>query len=375
MGAILPLLTLSLLSFGEPAAVAALGVGLYSAGRLIASPFVGAAAVRLGPTRASMASLALLAVGALACAAAPTVGLFFVGALLFGTGHAAVHVSRQAQIDDLVHDHQRARALTTLAGLWRVSYFIGPLLGAAVIAAAGLPWAYVMSAGSILLGMVALRLAPAWRDRHAGRRPDSHVPIGELVSHTLPTLRTLGVAVLLTGALRQIRTVVIPLWGAHIGLDDHTISVIFSVSSAVDMALFLPAGYVMDRWGRAWTAVPSSLVLALGTVMLLGVSNAAGLVAAGVVLGLGNGWGSGVIMTLGADVAPERGRAQFIGVWMALQDAGGLAGPALLAAGTAISFTLGFAATGAVGVVTAGAMLRWIPPWPTRRPAQADRLA
>lgn len=375
VGAILPLLTLSLLDFGSPATVASLGVGLYSLGRLIASPFVGALVERLGSTRASMAALGLLGVGALACAAAPGVLPFLAGAVVFGAGHAAVHVSRQAQVDDLVADHQRARALTTLAGLWRVANFVGPLLGAAVIVAVGLSWTYVMSAGFIAAGMVALRLAPAWRRRHYRHAPEHRVGLAEVVRHTAPTLRTLGIAVVLTGALRQLRNVVIPLWGAHLGLDDHTISVIFSISAAVDMVLFVPAGYVMDRWGRKWTAVPSSLLLAAGTVMLLGTSDAVGLAIAGMVLGLGNGWGSGVLMTLAGDVAPARGRAMFIGLWMALQDAGGLLGPVLLSVGTAIAFPLGFGAAGVVGVATAGAMMRWIPPWRLRETPAAGPSA
>lgn len=362
VGAMLPLLTLSVLSYDVPAAAASLGIGVYSAGRLVTSGFVGSAVSRLGPMRASMASLVVLGSGAGLAAAAPGLWAFLVAVALVGAGHAALHVSRQARIDDLVASHQRARALTTLAGLWRVANFLGPLAGGAVIAVWGLDAGYAMAVATIGVAMVALVFAPAWRTRHSLGTP-RHVPLRSVISHTLPTLRTLGVAVVLTGALRAARNVVIPLWGSHLGLDDHTISYIFGLSAAVDMLLFVPAGYVMDRWGRRWTAVPSALLLAAGTSMLPFTGSPLSLAIAGVVLGLGNGWGSGVLMTLGGDAAPAEGRAEFIGVWMALQDAGGLLGPAVVSAGAAVSFPLGFHLIGGMGVATAGAMARWIPPW------------
>ena len=39
------------------------------------------------------------------------------------------------------------------------------------------------------------------------------------------------------------------------------------------------------------------------------------LVPVALLLGFGNGLGSGIVMTLGADFAPARGRAEFLGVW------------------------------------------------------------
>ena len=54
------------------------------------------------------------------------------------------------------------------------------------------------------------------------------------------------------------------------------------------------------------------------------------LLLAAMALGVGNGIGSGLIMTLGADHSPRHGRAQFLGVWRLMSDIGGSFGPALL---------------------------------------------
>lgn len=58
-------------------------------------------------------------------------------------------------------------------------------------------------------------------------------------------------------------------------------------------------------------------------------------------LGIGNGMGSGVVMTLGADVAPAADRAAFLGAWRLLYDAGSAAGPLGLSAGAALGSLAG----------------------------------
>mgnify|MGYP006201421663 CR=1 FL=1 len=54
-------------------------------------------------------------------------------------------------------------------------------------------------------------------------------------------------------------------------------------------------------------------------------------------VGLGNGFGSGIVMTLGADYSPRQARPQFLALWRLQADAGILAGPAILSAVTALA--------------------------------------
>jgi MFS family permease len=86
------------------------------------------------------------------------------------------------------------------------------------------------------------------------------------------------------------------------------------------------------------------------------------LLAAATVIGLGNGIGSGLIMTLGADHAPRHGRAYFLAVWRFLSDLGGSCGPALLSALVATaSLAGGIAVTGGLALLAAGLLGLWIP--------------
>jgi MFS family permease len=140
------------------------------------------------------------------------------------------------------------------------------------------------------------------RDR--GDRPRA----ATVIRRNADVLRTLGIGVLLVEAMRASRQTVVPLWGARLGLEPETLSIVFGLSGAVDMLLFYPAGKVMDRWGRRWVAVPAMGLLALAHVLLPLSTTVAGLAAVAMLMGVGNGLSSGLIMTLGADVSPAAGR-------------------------------------------------------------------
>jgi MFS family permease len=139
-------------------------------------------------------------------------------------------------------------------------------------------------------------------------------------------------------------------------------SLLFGLSGALDMLLFYPAGKVMDRFGRLWVAVPSMLVMAVGLAILPFMHTVAGVAVAAAVLGVGNGMGSGIVMTLGADVAPADARPTFLSVWRLFQDTGDAVGPLVLAGGAALgSLAAGVWATAVLGAGSAAALARWVP--------------
>lgn len=360
VGATLPLFALSALAVGEPAAIASLAVTLYSVGRMAGSAWGGRLASHRGPIPASFHAYGVLAVGAILCALADGVAVLSLGVALVGIGHAGVHVARQAQVDALAHPTRRARALTAMAGTWRLGNFVGPFIGAALIHRYGLESGYVLAAVTVVLGVAVLAVT-APRHLRIEKADRQRFTMKAVLGPQMKVLSTLGVGVLLMGAARQARVAVIPLWAAHVGLSDSATSLVFGVATVVDMAMFIPAGYVMDRFGRVWTAVPSAVALAVGATMLPFTHGFAQVAAASFLLGLGNGWGTGVVMTLGADAAPELGRAVFLGAWSILQDVGGALGPAVLAAGAAIALPVGFFAVGGVGAGAAGTLYRFVP--------------
>jgi MFS family permease len=181
---------------------------------------------------------------------------------------------------------------------------------------------------------------------------------------------TSGVGALLVAAVRAARQAVIPLWAEGIGLDAATTSLIYGLAGGIEMLVFYPAGKVMDRKGRAWVAVPSMLIIGVAMTITPFTHSAMALLAASLLIGFGNGIGSGMIMTLGADYSPVDGRAHFLGLWRLMSDLGATGGPALLSAVTALlSLAAGIWCTGALGCAAAAVLWAWLPRTP-RHPAR-----
>ncbi len=221
-------------------------------------------------------------------------------------------------------------------------------------------WAYWMAAVAAALSAAVVIAVGA--DDDAARPAATPVPMARVLRDNARVFGTLGIAVLLIGAVRGARLTVLPLWAEHLGIDPASTSLVFGLAGAVDMLLFYPAGKVMDHFGRLWVGVPSMLVMGAALAALPLTSTVGGLAAVAAVLGLGNGLSSGILMTLGADVAPPGTRVQFLGVWRVMSDVGLAAGPLALTAAAALGSVAGgvwlLAATSGASVL---AQVRWVP--------------
>jgi MFS family permease len=364
MGAIVPVVALVAAGLGAGLDQAALVVALLGIGQILGDVPAGALAARVGDRRAMIVAAALACVALATCALAPDLVVLAAGVLVVGAASAVFHLARQAYLTEVVPVVNRARALSTLGGISRIGIFLGPFLGAAVLHVADLQAVFWLAVATTVAAAVVVGLARDIDDRHPAARARPAVSTAELVRRHRRLLATLGLAVVLVGAVRATRQVVLPLWSEHLGFAPATTSLVFGISGAVDMLLFYPAGKVMDRRGRLWVAIPSMLVLGGAIAVLPLTTTLTGVAVVAMVMGLGNGIGSGILMTLGADVAPPDSRAQFLGVWRVFQDSGAAAGPLVVSAVAAAgSLAAGIVTMGAAGLVAAGALGLWVPRW------------
>lgn len=131
--------------------------------------------------------------------------------------------------------------------------------------------------------------------------------------------------------IRAGRFLIIPLWGAEqLGLDAAQIGIIVTAGAILDVSMFVPAGMLMDRFGRKVAAVPSFALMALGIGLIPFTRDFTTLLLAAMLVGLGNGLGAGLMMTLGADLAPPGAVGEFLGIWRLIGDIGSVAGPLMV---------------------------------------------
>lgn len=375
-GAIYPIIALTARELGASIAQAGFIVALTGLGALANNIPASLITARFGE-RIAMTGAAVLAVIALMlCMGAETPWMLGIGIFMIGMAQAVFLLARQTYLTDAVPLSMRARALSTLGGVMRIGLFISPFLSAAVMQFMGLQGAYwLATVAAAAAGALAFTLPDleSRRERKtqtlqgdgdgAGTAPpvQSKRLVDILRQHRRSYL-TLGSGCMLVAALRGSRQVVIPLWAAFIMLDATTVSIVYGAMGAIDMLLFYPAGKVMDRYGRQWVAVPSMVIMGTALALMPFTDGFFTFLLAAMLLGLGNGIGSGLVMTIGADCSPAHARPQFLGMWRFMTDTGSCGGPLLV---SAIASTAGLAtglfAVSAIGFTAAAIFWKWLP--------------
>jgi MFS family permease len=361
-GIIAPVIAISAIERGATVAVAGLVVSLMGFGSIVSNIPAGVMTTRFGERRSMVAAAVISAAGITLCLADLGLWLFSAGMLAMGMASAVFQLARQSYLTEVVPLERRARAMSTLGGVARIGAFTGPFAGAGVIHFFGLSSAYLVSLIAIIgAGLIAYTV-PDLVDRASVPAGATAISTWSIVRDHWRTLATLGTGVLLLSAIRQTRQVVVPLWAHHLHLDASTSSILFGVSGAIETLVFYPSGLVMDRWGRRAIAVPCTLVMGLSFMALPLTHGAVMLGVVAMVIGFGNGIGSGIVNTLGADVAPVLGRPTFLGVWRELADGGAAIGPVILSVVTAVAgLAAGIVVSGLVGLAAAAVLFRFAP--------------
>ncbi|MFV0375284.1 MFS transporter [Microbacterium sp.] len=384
-GAVLPLLPVLAARLGADVATAALVATALVVGQLCGNIPAGWAVARFGE-RLTMAGGGLVAlVGTMGLIFAPSLALLAASVFVIGFCAAVFGLARHSFMTTRVPLAFRARALSLLGGSFRLGMFVGPFVTAALLALFGREDAAVWFFGACLVVVILLVSFGPDLERVVVRpRREARVveDTGEPVSGSIPTrerrgvfaqmvrhrgvLARLGVAAASLSALRSVRQMVLPLWGVSIGLDSQTIALVVGIYGAIDFALFYASGQVMDRFGRLWAALPAMLMMGAGFLAMSFTHDlpdaAMWFAMFAAVLGVGNGLSSGILLTLGADVAPQDDPAAFLGSWRTITDAGGAAGPMLVSAVTAVaSLPIATGLMGVVGLLGAWGFVRWVP--------------
>ena len=360
-GAATPVIALVALDLGASPAVAGAIVALRGIGTLFFDLPAGQLVARVGERWAMLIATAGLGMVALGIGLGPSLPVFAVLVFLMGGAWSIWALARLAYATEATPLRHRGRVMSMVGGTMRIGQFIGPLIGGLLIIPFGLVAPFFMQAALAVAAAVTLWFAPE-PSPPASVAPVVPVSMRQVIREHRRVLGTAGLVAVTFQVLRTARQAVIPLWGNQLGLTPSEISLVFGASSGIEMLIFYPVGMLMDSKGRKWVAIPSLILLSLGMALVPLTTDFAGLFLVSLLLGLANGLGSGVNLTLGSDLSPVAGRSQFFGLWRLVSDMGTAGGPLLVAAVTSLA-SLGAAsiAVAGVGLIGAGVLWRTVP--------------
>lgn len=327
-GMIVPVLPLFANSFDAPYFLIGLVLAGDGMGMLLSDLPAGMILHKLDRRQGMVLGLSLVSLSTLALFWAGSIPLVLLLRILAGAGSALYNVSRHAYISETITVASRGRSVALLGGTFRAGRFIGPVIGGSLAAASGLRAPFLLYAGVCLMAAAAILIfnrqsSPVEAFSSQTREPATFRSIAASLPRLARRIAYPGAGHLFMQMVRAGPQVIIPLYGSQVlGLDVQQIGWIFGAASAVDMTLFYPTGIIMDRLGRKFAIVPSALIMALGLALIPFTGSFLTLTLAAVINGFGNGLGSGVMLTIGADLAPPETRSEFLGIWSLIGDTG-----------------------------------------------------
>ena len=266
-------------------------------------------------------SLSMLGVGL-----AANVFQLIIYRLIGGIGGTLWSLSRHAYMTDVIPRGERGRSIALFGGINRIGAFGGQAIAIFLGTSLRTPFFVYFAVGG-LTSILCLLYVSESTNSSASRPSLNFKRLPRLLKTHYSSLVTAGIAQICVQTLRQGRWVVIPLYASeYVELPARTVRLIVMISSAVDMSMFPLAGFLMDRFGRRYAAVPCFLIFATGMVLMPFTEHFGTLLGTAILIGFGNGIGSGIMMTLGADLAPKDGTGEFLGMWRLLGGFGGAAG-------------------------------------------------
>ena len=277
-------------------------------------------------------------------------------AMGFGAMFSLFGLSRHSLLAAQVPVSHRAKAMSLLGGSFRGGAALGPILGSLAVAQFGTEAAYLVASSLCLVAMIAVTSVP--KNKLHSPPSGQHGNVWEVAKRERAKLLTLGMASAIISAGRTIRMIGLPLLAIQLGIDPATASLIFGVTGVIDFALFYASGLIMSRWGKFWSSVPTLLALGVSYLFAFMVTDLNSFWILAAVTALANAASAGINMVLGADLAPDGARSEFLAAFRMMTSGGVVLAPLMITTLTAlITLPAALAITGLLNFY--GAFLFW----------------
>ena len=352
---------------GGGAAAVGVAVSSFAIGAMVARPWGGYLADRLG--RRLVAGCGALLWAVMVACYGPAGELLGLGGLITvraigGLGGGALFVAMTTIATDLAPPDQRVRGFGLFSASTLIGFAIGPAIGEALLDGDRYGLTFVVCGAMALAPLAAMLVLPETKPTES---PSGRAPWRELVVH--PAARRPGAAMLL-GSLGFVTfAAFVPLHAEDVGLDN--VAIPLTVNAATNLLTRLFGAPVADRVDRrVLTGV--SLAIVAGAALTLALwASPVGVVIAAVLNGAGNAYLFPGFLAMTVDAAPEADRARAIGSLTVFSDLANSVGGALLGLAASVAGYRGaFALAAALAVCSLAVLVLSAP----RRAAATEVL-
>lgn len=335
-------------------------MALKNTGTLLSSLPAGFAISRYGDKKIMLVGAALMGFACLLMSLSQSYLSLLASMILFGSGMGSWTLARQTTLSAHLDVSERGRYMAVLAVVQRGGMFSGPLLAGIVSLYFDFEIAFVIA--TLLVVFAFILLLKNTVKGHNEVKLQSFKKTLLYIPDLIKTYRSAFInSLLFMISFKWVRAgiqLMLPLWGYQIGLATEEIAFAFALTAFLDIAFMYVGGEIADRYGRKWSGGLSLGLLSLSLILLNWSNDYASFLVIAALAGVSNGLGGGIIMTIGADLAPSTNRGLFLGSWRLVGDFTGVLSPLLIGA-LGVLFTLGVAATviGGVGILGTGLLI------------------
>jgi DHA1 family tetracycline resistance protein-like MFS transporter len=320
-GIVIPILGRYAERFGANGFQVGLMFASFSLAQLVCAPLLGRLSDRIGRKPVIVLSLIGTAVGSFVTGAAGALWVLFAGRIIDGASGGSLSVA-QAAVADISTPDQRPRLIGMMGAAFGVGFVLGPAIGG--LSALGGPHVpfYVAGVLASVNALAALVRLPETRRSDEIEREHVHAP-------RLAALRRLALIGFISTLAFTAFEATFSLFGhRRFGLDEGSSAAVFLGVGLVLVAIQGGAyGRLVERFGVGAVFRNGLVLVAAGLVVLAAATTWPVLIAALVLLSVGQGSVSPSITTIVTERAPAHQRGQAMGFQQSAYSVARVVGP------------------------------------------------
>jgi len=333
VGIVTPIMPLYARSFGISYALVGMVTTITMLGRIIVNIPMGILSDRIGRRPIVLIGSFLLVLSGILCGIAQSFYELLAYRLLTGVFGSMVIIAYQAMIADAIDPSIRGRVGSTFTVVGGLGTSTGPAIGGIIASMWDIRSPFFFYAGSCFVSFLTSLLLlkeTLSKDKKQKKSQLKTSALSILGFFTFPMIMAMF-ANFINSLRISAKNVLVPLYGdAALHLGTGEIGFIMSASSLGMLFMTIPAGYIVDRWGRKAGLVPAFLLTGLVFALFPFTTNFISILIVAALLGVAIGLGGGALGAIATDLAPAGVKGTFMGLWSTVGALGSAVGPVIL---------------------------------------------